>query len=133
MITALAHVCFVVQDLEPSLHFYCDQLGLPKAFDFINDEGKRFGVYIKVGARSFIEIFEGTLAPRAESQSYGHCCLEVDDIEATVAALRIQGIEVGKISMGSDHSWQAWLADPDGNRIELHQYTPESWQTPWVK
>ncbi len=32
--------------------------------------------------------------------------------------------------MGSDHSWQAWLSDPDGNRVELHQYTPESWQTP---
>jgi hypothetical protein len=33
---------------------------------------------------------------------------------------------VGEVKMGSDHSWQAWLADPDGNRIELHAYTPES-------
>ena len=35
-------------------------------------------------------------------------------------------------NLGADHSWQAWLADPDGNRIELHQYTPESKQTPWL-
>ena len=32
--------------------------------------------------------------------------------------------------MGGDNSWQAWTCDPDGNRIELHQYTPESKQTP---
>jgi hypothetical protein len=35
---------------------------------------------------------------------------------------------VGEVSLGSDQSWQAWLADPDGNRIELHAYTPESKQ-----
>jgi hypothetical protein len=32
-----------------------------------------------------------------------------------------------------DHSWQAWITDPDGNKIELHDYTPESWQAPFLK
>ncbi len=27
-------------------------------------------------------------------------------------------------------AWQAWITDPDGNCFELHQYTPESKQTP---
>lgn len=42
------------------------------------------------------------------------------------------GVEVGDITFGSDQSWQAWLKDPDGNNIELHGYTPESKQTPWL-
>jgi lactoylglutathione lyase len=30
--------------------------------------------------------------------------------------------------LGGDQSYQAWLADPDGNRIELHQFTDKSLQ-----
>ena len=55
-------------------------------------------------------------------------CLEVDDIQRAVADLRAAGAELDDPVLGSDGSWQAWLADPDGNRIELHQYTPESKQ-----
>lgn len=130
MITGLAHACFTVSDLEQSLHFYRDGLGLKEAFDFRNDEGHRFGIYLYLGERNFIELFEGQLDAPAEKQSYRHICLEVDDIEATVATLRARGIEVSPIKMGKDHSYQAWITDPDGNRIELHHYTPESWQAP---
>jgi predicted enzyme related to lactoylglutathione lyase len=57
----------------------------------------------------------------------------VDDVAAAVKALRAKGVEVTDPKMGTDHSWQAWLSDPDGNRIELHGYTPESKQAPYVK
>ena len=128
MITALAHVCFLVRDLEVAEGFYRDALGLAPAFDFINDKGERFGAYFHIGGRSFLELFRGE--PQAvEGGSFAHFCLEVDDLESTVATVRARGVEVTDPKMGSDHSWQAWLADPDGNRIELHQYTPESKQT----
>ncbi len=130
MIKGLAHVCFVVSDLQKSLEFYRDGLGLKEAFDFRADDGRRFGVYLHVGGRNFIELFEGQLNTPAEKQSFRHICLEVDDIEATVADLQARGIEVSPITLGKDHSYQAWITDPDGNRIELHQYTPESWQAP---
>ena len=134
MITGLAHVCFVVSDLERAIHFYQSQLGLAHAFDFINDEGKRFGVYLHVGGRSFIELFAGKPAPHDEAQSFKHVCLEVDDVAATVAMLRARGVEATDPKMGSDNSWQAWLADPDGNKIELHGYTPQSKQNvAWTK
>ena len=58
--------------------------------------------------------------------------LDIDDIRAAVAELRARGAEVTEIGRGTDRSWNAWLADPDGNRIELQQYTPESKQGPWV-
>jgi catechol 2,3-dioxygenase-like lactoylglutathione lyase family enzyme len=130
MITGLAHACFTVSDLERSLAFYRDALGLKPAFDFVNDEGRRFGVYLHFGGRSFIELFEGQLGERAEGQSYRHVCLEVDDIESTVQTLRERGIEASDPKLGKDQSWQAWIADPDGNRIELHCYTEKSWQAP---
>ena len=132
MITNIAHACFVVSDLERSLTFYRDKLGLTHAFDFVNDAGKRTGVYIRVGGRTFIELFEGTVNAEQPHASFKHICLEVDDIEATVAALRTHGVEVGDISLGKDQSYQAWLTDPDGNQIELHGYTPDSKQVPWI-
>ena len=133
MITGLAHVCFVVNDLEASIAFYHEKLGLTPAFDFINENNERFGIYLHVGGRCFIELFRGEVNAPIAGQSYQHIGLEVDDIQTTVAELRASGVEVGPISFGGDQSWQAWLSDPDGNRIELHQYTPESKQAPWVK
>ena len=130
MIAGLAHACFTVTDLEEAIDFYRDGLGLTPAFDFVNDEGRRTGIYLHVGGRSFVELFEGQLGERATGQSYRHICLEVDDIETTVADLARRGVEVSAIKMGKDHSYQAWITDPDGNRIELHGYTPQSWQTP---
>ena len=133
MITGFAHSCFVVRDLDASLAFYVDGLGLTPAFDFVNDQGVRFGVYLYLSGRNFIELFQGTVEEPSPNQSFKHICLEVDDIDTTVAAIQAKGIAVGPISLGSDHSWQAWLADPDGNRIELHGYTPESKQAKWAK
>ncbi len=128
MITGVAHLCFRTGDLDRAIDFYVDKLGLTPGFDFINDDGVRFGKYIHVGQRTFIELFAGEIGEPAEAQTYQHFCLEVDDIEKTVAALRAGGVDVTDPKMGADHSWQAWLADPDGNRIELHQYTPDSKQ-----
>ena len=130
MITGMAHACFTVSDLERSLAFYRDALGLKPAFDFVNEDGRRFGIYLHLGGRNFVELFEGQLGEPAEGQSYRHICLEVDDIQSTVQTLRERGLEVSDPKLGKDHSWQAWITDPDGNRIELHDYTAESWQAP---
>jgi catechol 2,3-dioxygenase-like lactoylglutathione lyase family enzyme len=128
MIVGLSHACFVVTDLQRSLDFYRDRLGLPVAFEFRSPEGKLTGVYLHVGARTFIELFQGKLEPAAQNASYKHICLEVDDIESTIAELTGRGVKVTDKKLGGDHSWQAWLSDPDGNRIELHGFTPQSQQ-----
>ena len=133
MIKGLAHLCFVVRDLETSLAFYRDMLGLTPAFDFINDKGHRYGVYLHLDGRHFIELFEGTVGPQPEKPTYHHFCLEVDDINAAVADLRAKGVKATDPEFGRDNSWQCWLNDPDGNRIEMHCYTPTSWQAPWLK
>ena len=128
MIKGIAHACYTVKDLKRAIRFYCDVLKLKKAFEYRDEKGRLYGVYIHVGGRNFIELFEGEVADLKENGSYRHLCLEIDNIEVTVKGLREQGIEVSDPKIGGDGSWQAWLADPDGNRIELHQYTTESKQ-----
>jgi catechol 2,3-dioxygenase-like lactoylglutathione lyase family enzyme len=133
MIKGLAHVCFFVDDLEASEAFYRDQLGLKPAFEFRHDDGTKFGQYFHAGGRTFVEIFQAKPdAGDAQSGRHRHICFEVDDIHATVAELQRRGVQVKPIRSGSDHSLQAWLADPDGNLIELHGYTAESKQQPWL-
>lgn len=132
MVRALAHLCYVVRDLERSIAFYVDRLGLRHAFDFVNDAGERYGVYLHAGGRAFVEMFVGDPQP-VSGGSFQHLCLEVDDLDAEVARLRAEGVEASDPFFGSDSSWQSWITDPDGNRIELHCYTPESLQVPWLE
>ncbi len=133
MVKGIAHVCFTVRDLERSVAFYVGALGLRPGFDFINEKGVRYGVYLCAGGRNFLELFEGEVGEAAARPAYRHLCLEVEDVAAAAETLRAKGVEVTPVKLGKDNSWQAWVADPDGNRIELHGYTPESLQTAALK
>jgi catechol 2,3-dioxygenase-like lactoylglutathione lyase family enzyme len=128
MITGLSHACFTVSDLAKSVAFYRDGLGLEEAFDLNIPSANLKGVYLRVGGRTFIELFQGDPVQTPPNATYKHICLEVDDIERTAGEIRSRGVEVGDIKLGSDQSYQAWITDPDGNRIELHQFTAESLQ-----
>lgn len=133
MIKNIAHICLLVADLERSRKFYADTLGLEKAFEFRRDNGDLYGMYLHVGGRNFIEIFKADLKAPAEGQSFGHFCLEVASCQAAHDELKAKGLAVTDVKLGSDQSWQCWLADPDGNKIELHEYTPASLQRPWAE
>ena len=124
----IAHMCFTVSDLERSVEFYRDKMGFRQAFDLNLDGGRVRGVYFHVGGRTFIELFEGEPKQSSEAGSFRHFCIEVADINKMVGALRDRGVEVSDPEMGKDGSYQAWVEDPDGNRIELHQYTQDSLQ-----
>lgn len=131
MIKGLAHACYLVKDLAAAERFYCDTLGLQRAFEFRDEKRGKYGVYLKVGPRAFIELFAGDPGT-ASGGSYRHICLEVDRVADEVERLRKAGLSVTDPKLGMDQSWQAWIKDPDGNAIELHEYTAASWQTPHV-
>jgi lactoylglutathione lyase len=57
--------------------------------------------------------------------AYAHLQLTVDDMDRTLAELAPRGIVPAKPPRtGADGNVQAWLTDPDGNRIELMQMLP---------
>jgi len=126
-ITGIAHICLASTDLEATERFYCEGLGLRKAFEFLRG-GARVGYYLEAGNAQFIEVFVREAVEPADRHPLMHICLRTDDLDALRERLAAHGIEVTAKKLGADQSWQAWTRDPDGVRIEFHQYTPESSQ-----
>ena len=144
MIKQLAHLCFKTSRLEAMRAFYCDTLGATLKFRYLNKRGEMIGCYFAIGEATFIEVFDHADAHR-RSQSpkplepleeprdpwlmrYNHFCFQVEDLDAFVGLLTSRGASVTGRKTGNDRSLQAWIKDPDGNLIELQQYTAESRQ-----
>lgn len=140
MIKQLAHLCFMSDQLPAMTTFYRDGLGLPVKFSLKHDDGTVFGHYFEAGQRTFIEVFDRAGAVKqwggedARLQShvgthYNHFCFEVAGLEAFCEKIQSRGIVLDRpVKVGMDHSKQAWIKDPDGNVIELMEYTPQSLQ-----
>ncbi len=137
MIRQLAHLCFHTDRMAQMVVFYKEVLGLPIKFTLTGDDGQTLGYYFACGQSTFIEIFDqaraikqwgGQLDPLAAGNRYQHFCLEVIGLEDYRASLEARGIRVSPVKVGMDGSRQAWISDPDGNAIELMEYTPRSLQ-----
>ncbi|RRH93745.1 VOC family protein [Mesorhizobium tamadayense] len=123
----LAHVCIFAHDLEATRGFYRDVLGMDTRFNFLRD-GRIFGFYLECGGRSHVEVFEKSEASYSDRNQINHFCLEVEDIEAAIAHIRSKGVEVTPKKLACDDTWQAWIKDPNGVKIELFEYTHKSAQ-----
>ena len=133
MIRQLAHVCFFTDQLDAMVAFYRDGLGFPVKFTLDTDDGELMGYYFDCGNTTFIEVFDQKLAVKqwggqVPGSQYKPFCLEVTGLDEVKAMLEARGITVTNMKMGIDHSRQAWITDPDGNAIELMEYTHASLQ-----
>jgi catechol 2,3-dioxygenase-like lactoylglutathione lyase family enzyme len=137
MIKQLAHVNFFSDQAPKLLDFYTRQLGLEVKFTLDHEDGTAFGWYVDCGNSTFIEIFDqkgavkqwgGKAGELARGSLYRHLCFEIDDLEGFRKELEAKGLAVTKITVGMDCSKQCWIKDPDGNDIELMEYTAESFQ-----
>ena len=86
MIKGIAHLCIRVADLGRTARFYCQGLGLEKAFDFRRDD-KTVGFYLKAGNGNYLEFFEREPAEPG-ANPIDHLCFEVDSIDSVNAADR---------------------------------------------
>src|SRR5688500_2387369 len=137
MIRQLAHLNFVTNDLEKIIDFYVNKLGMRVKFTLNNREGQPFGYYFACGNTTFLEFFDQTMADEVRSGKvnelttgtrYKQLWLGVTGLHELCANQKSNGVDVSGISMGMDNSRQAWIADPDGNQIELMEYGPSSLQ-----
>jgi catechol 2,3-dioxygenase-like lactoylglutathione lyase family enzyme len=137
MIKQLAHINFFSDQAPQLLDFYVNQLGLAVKFTLNHDDGTAFGWYVDCGNRTFIEIFDqqgairqwgGQAVELKKGNLYRHLCFEVTNIEEYHKNLEAKGLAVTAVKVGMDHSKQCWIKDPDGNDIELMEYTAESYQ-----
>ena len=141
MIRQVAHLCLMSHQLPAMIAFYRDGLGLPIKFSLKHDDGTAFGHYFGAGNMTFLEIFDragaakqwgGDADEKLKSHigtHYNHFCFEVTGLEEFCATIQKRGVDLDRpIKTGMDHSKQAWLKDPDGNVIELMEYTAKSMQ-----
>jgi glyoxylase I family protein len=126
-IQRLAHICIGAYDLQATLDFYTRVLGMRKVFDFLKN-GELYGFYLDAGDSTYIEVFIQNEEAENTRPLIKHICFEVADIDAITADVRGKGWEITNKKMAGDKSWQAWITDPSGVRIEVMQYTSESSQ-----
>ena len=123
-ISSIGHVAIRVKEIDRSLNFYVGKLGFSEMFR-LEQNGRLWIVYLRVTDEQYVELFPdavGDRAPPEDTVGLNHLCLTVDDIDRVVAAIEEQGIPLFRPKkLAIDGNWQAWIQDPDGNRIELMQ------------
>lgn len=127
LIKQVAHVCIFAHNLAATEAFWTGVLGMPIAFRF-SRKGEPYGFYLDAGGRTNIEVFQKSGTSFSDANQINHICLEVENLDEAVAAIRAAGVEITNKKFGVDDTWQAWTADPNGVKIELFEYTEKSAQ-----
>jgi catechol 2,3-dioxygenase-like lactoylglutathione lyase family enzyme len=119
------HVGIWAKDWDETLNFYTKTLGFKEAFTFKDKDGNVTTSYIQMNKENFLEIARATPERPA---GLNHLGIWVDDIKATVAALRKRGVKVEDARTGNSKAPLTNVVDPNGIRLELLEYPPESMQ-----
>ncbi|GAB4349425.1 MAG: lactoylglutathione lyase [Cyanophyceae cyanobacterium] len=123
----LLHTMLRVGNLERSLAFYCDVLGMKLLRQKDYPSGEFTLAFVGYGDEADTAVIELTYNWGTESyelgNGYGHIALGVDDIYGTCEAIAARGGKVtrppGPMKHGS--TVIAFVEDPDGYKIELIQ------------
>ncbi len=115
LFTGIHHVSINVSHTETALGFYRDVLGMT----VLDRPDFGFGgAWLDAGGGRQLHLIEATVPPDQGQ----HIAFEVDDIVATVSALRAVGMDVPEPRVVPDRPIrQTFVSDPDGNRVEFTQ------------
>jgi lactoylglutathione lyase len=133
MYKRIGHIAIRARDIGAAIAFYRDILGMKEAFRMYHGEGGKLStIYLCMAPGQFIEIFpDGTEERPIENNTigYSHLCIEVENAAKTLEKLRARGMPVDQeLQTGLSKCTMFWTHDPDGNRIEFMELTPESLQ-----
>ena len=143
------HTGFTVSDIERSVAFYRDVLGMrllrrqPGTADYLASITGFPGVRLEVallqpeGGGSLLELLQyvshpAPATPRETNRpGNAHLCFQVEDIHAACAHLRRHGVtlmsEPAEITAGVHRGgFGVYARDPDGFTLELYQGPPTS-------
>ena len=122
------HTMVRVKDLDESLDFYCNKLGLTEVRRMENDKGRFTLVFL--AAPNDVEAAKETQAPLVEltynwdpedydgGRNFGHLAYRVDDIYAACQKLMDGGVTINRPPRDGH---MAFVRSPDNISIELLQ------------
>lgn len=123
------HTMVRVQNLDASLHFYCDLLGLVEVSRYDNDKGRFTLIFL--AAPEDVERARSDRAPMIElthnwdpeeypkpGRAFGHLAYRVDNIYQSCQRLQDGGVTILRPPRDGH---MAFVRSPDGISIELLQ------------
>ncbi|GAB4183811.1 MAG: VOC family protein [Wenzhouxiangellaceae bacterium] len=134
------HTMVRVEDLDQSLHFYCNLLGMVEVSRMQSEQGRFTLVYLAAPAdeaaarQQQAPLLELTYNWDPESYSggrnFGHLAYQVDDIYAVCQRLMDAGVVINRPPRDGH---MAFVRSPDGISIEfLQQGSRLPAQEPWA-
>jgi lactoylglutathione lyase len=134
------HTMVRVADLDQSLDFYCNKLGLIETRRVENEKGRFTLVFL--AARDDLERARETRAPLIEltynwdeheyqgGRNFGHLAYRVDDVYETCRKLMEAGVTINRPPRDG---YMAFIRSPDNISIELLQRgEAKPPQEPWA-
>lgn len=122
------HTMVRVSDLEASLHFYCDLLGLREVRRAEHEAGRFTLIFLAAPAdmaRSAAErapeielTWNWDPEPYAGGRNFGHLAFKVEDIHAACQRLMDGGVTINRPPRDGR---MAFVRSPDGISVELLQ------------
>ncbi len=122
------HTMVRVSDLERSLDFYCNKLGLVECHRQESEAGRFTLVFLaapgdtdsaRTAKAPFIELtYNWDKEAYSGGRNFGHLAYEVDDIYDTCTKLMEQGVTINRPPRDGH---MAFIRSPDGISIELLQ------------
>jgi catechol 2,3-dioxygenase-like lactoylglutathione lyase family enzyme len=120
-VTGFDHVVLNVSDVERSIAFYSDELGLkPERLDEWRNK-EVFFPSVRIDDHTLIDLLE---VPRT-GENANHICLVVDatDFDAIKASGRFEVVDGPDVRWGAQgDATSLYVKDPDGNVVELRYY-----------
>lgn len=133
------HTMVRVTDLDASLDWYCNKLGLQEVKRRVDEKGRYTLVFL--AAPGDAEAAKTTSAPLVEltynwdpetyagGRNFGHLAYRVDDIYATCQKLMDGGVTINRPPRDGN---MAFVRSPDGISVELLQKgSPKAPAEPW--
>lgn len=125
------HTMVRVRDVDASLKFYCDGLGLKEVRRTENEKGRFTLIFLAAPGDPGAEIeLTYNWDPEAYQggRNFGHVAYRVDDIYATCQRLMDQGVTINRPPRDGH---MAFVRSPDGISVELLQEGSLPPREPW--
>jgi lactoylglutathione lyase len=127
------HTMVRVRDIDASLRFYCEGLGLKEMRRIDNEQGKFTLVFLAAAETPEAEIELtynwGSNEDYGSARNFGHLAFRVEDIYATCAHLQSMGYTINRPPRDGH---MAFVRSPDLVSIELLQQGDLAPQEPWA-